>query len=313
MLRSRLLVLPVLAVLSLTACGGDGDDQTEASPAGPEAAALVRTAATDTVLTGSSKFSLTSTTAIGGQDVTLAGEGSYDYDTRSGQLVFEVPGADGTAAGGGTIEQRIIGPDLYLTLPQMPGVFYRLKVAEVAGTSLGNSADPTASLTALQIVDEVEEVGTQDVRGVPTTHYRGEYDVSDAIDQAQGAAKTVLRSSLGATSLETVPFDAYLDDQGRLVRFEQVLELPGGAQTGGDPLTSRTVLELFDFGSAVVVAAPPAATVRDGAPLLAAIRAAIPQPSAAPSGSPTPASTLAPAPSPSPASPAASPSATAGA
>lgn len=296
MLRPRLLVLPALAAVALTACAADPEP--DAGPSGTELAAQVRTAATDTASTGSSKLSLSSTTAIGGQDVTLQGEGAFDYAARNGQLTFAVPGSDGTAAGGGTIEQRIIGPDLYLTLPQQPGVFYRLKVLEVAGTSLGSSADPTASLTALQTVESVDRVGTEQVRGVQATRYEGEYDASDAIDRAQGAAKQVLLATLSATSRETVPFSVFLDGEGRLVRFEQEIELPATPQTGGEVLTSRTVLELFDFGTAVVVTPPAAAKVRDGAPLLAALRAALPRPT--PSAGPSGAAASSPGPSASP-------------
>ena len=303
-LPARGLTALALTALALTACSGDdGADVQAGASRGPDASGLVQAAATGSTQVGSSKFSLTSTTAIGGQDVTFAGEGAFDYAKKTGQLSFAVPGADGSADGGGRIEQRIIGPDLYLTLPQQAGVFYRLKVADVAGTSLGASTDPTAPLQALKGASGVEEVGTETVRGVETTHYAGTYDVAEAIAAASGPSKAVLSSTLGSTTLEDVPFDVYLDGEGRLVKFEQELELPATPQTGGDVLTSRTVLELFDFDTVVTVTAPPAAKVRDGAPLLAALRAALPA-SPKPSGAASPAPAGSPAPAASPASPA---------
>lgn len=294
-MRRHRLVLPVLAALALTACSGDGS-QPQAGPssaggAAPDARAAeaVKAAARDTTATGSSKFELSSTTAIGGQDVTFAGRGAFDYDDGTGQLSFQVPGAGGAASGGGSIEERVVGPDLFLTLPQMPGTFYRLKVADVAGTSLGSSTDPTASLAALLGVAAVRQVGTEQVRGVEATHYQGTYDVRAAIAGAPAGTKEVLEQTLGSTSLQQVPFDAFLDPEGRLVKFEQELELAATAQTGGQKVTSRTVLELFEFGTVVTVKAPPASSVKDGAPLLAALRAAEPrsqggrEPSASPS------------------------------
>ena len=281
-LRSRLLVLPALAALALTGCSGNDSPAPQAAANSAAAAtevALVRTAAQSTAETGSSKFALTSTTAIGGQDVTFSGEGAFDYSAKTGQLIFKVPGQGG-AATGGSIEQRIIGPDLYLTLPQTPGTFYRLKVADVAGTSLGGSTDPIASLRALEGVAKVSKVGEEQVRGVQATHYRGTYDVKQAIALATGAAKTVLESMLGASAMQQVPFDAFLDGEGRIVRFEQQIELAASAATRGQTLTSRTVLELFDFGTTVAVVAPPAAKVKDGAPLLAALKASAPRPTA---------------------------------
>ncbi len=317
MLRHR-LVPPVLAVLALTACSSaDGTAAPQAVQQDGAAAEVVSKAASATATSGTSKFALTSTTSIGSQDVTFSGEGAFDYDGGAGQLTFEVPGADGSPSGGGTIEERIIGPDLFLTIPQMPGTFYKLKVADVAGTSIGGSTDPTSSLKALQGLEGVKEVGTEQLRGVQATHYEGTYDVQAAIDAATGGAKAVLEQTLGASTLERVPFDAFVDGEGRIVKLEQELALPGSAQTGGQAVTSRTVLELFDFGAEVTVAAPPATAVKDGAPLLAALRAAVPEgegdqapaPSAAP-GVPSPGTPPAASPSPAaPAPPTAAPSA----
>ncbi|MBC7375323.1 MAG: hypothetical protein H7323_15145 [Frankiales bacterium] len=290
-LRSRVIILPALAALALTGCSGTDSPAPQAAASSDAAAvSLVQTAAQSTAETGSSKFALTSTTAIGGQNVTFSGEGAFDYTAKTGQLMFKVPGQGRSA--GGTIEQRIVGPDLYLTLPQTPGTFYRLKVADVAGTSLGGSTDPIASLRALEGVSAVSKVGDEQVRGVQTTHFRGSYDVAQAIAKATGAAKTVLESTLGASSLKQVPFDAFLDGQGRIVRFEQQIELPASAATRGQALTSKTVLELFDFGTTVKVVAPPAAKVKDGAPLLAALRSSAPKPAASQPAASQPAASL---------------------
>lgn len=287
---ARSLSALALGTALLAGCGGAGDEAADRKEAAPKADVLVAAAAAKSNGTGSSKISLMSTTQIGGQEVTFAGDGAYDYTKKIGQFAFGVPGADG--AGGGSIEQRIIGDDLYLTLPQQPGTFFRLKVSEVAGTSLGGSVDPTASLTALQAISDVREVGEQDVRGVQTTHYEGEYDIAKAVEQAQGVAKTVISASLRGAKVDKVPFDAYLDDEGRLVKFSQLLELPATAATGGAPVTSETTIELYDFGATVTVVPPPAASVKDGAPLLAALRSAMPQasPTAAPKAPPAPAS-----------------------
>lgn len=265
---SRLSAL-VLGAALLTGCSGS---DAPAAPAGPAADVLVKAAAAKSSGAGSSKISVLSTTEGAGRSVVSSGEGAYDYAKKTGQLAFSVPGADGQAATGGTIEERIVGEDLYLSLPQPAGVFYKLKVADVAGTSLGGSTDPTAPLQALQAVTGVKEVGTEQVRGVEVTHYEGEYDVEQALAAAQGPAKTILQTALRGASIESVPFDAYLDEEGRLVKLVQVIEIPATAATGGAPLRAETTIELYDFGTDVTVAVPPAASVRDGAPLLAALR-----------------------------------------
>ncbi len=275
----RLLSAAALGVTFLAGCAE--------SASGPTPQDIVRSAALETARTGSSRVALTSTTAIGPQTVTFASEGAYDYATNTGQLAFDVPGPGGPGTGG-MIEQRMIANDLFLMLSQQPGVYFKLLVSDVAGTSLGSSTDPTASLQALAGLDNVREVGVESVRGVETTHYTGDYDVAQAIEQAQGAARTTLETTLGRTALPRVPFDAYLDEQRRMVKFMQRLELPPSDRTSGQPLLSSFTLELFDFGTPVTVVPPPAESVRDGAPLLAALQGARPTVSAPP-GAPAPA------------------------
>nr|MDQ3612511.1 hypothetical protein [Actinomycetota bacterium] len=211
----RRLAATALGLILLAGCAE--------APSGPTPQDIVRAAAFETARTGSSRIALTSNRAIGAQTVTYAGEGAYDFATRTGQLDFEVPAPDGQVAAG-SIEQRMIGNDLFFMLPQQAGVYYRLLVSEVAGTSLGSSTDPTAQVQALAGVDNVEEIGVEMVRGVQTRHYTGDYDVAQAIASAEGAARTILETTIGQTGLPRVPFDVYLDDQGRMVKFEQRLE-----------------------------------------------------------------------------------------
>lgn len=296
-MRLRRRLATPLAVLSaaglLAACGGDGGSSE--SSVDEEALRVVRAASGVTAEAGSSKVALTSTTDVGGQVVTFGGKGAFDKEARKGRFTFQLPSGQG-GAGGGTIEQRVLGDKLYLSLPGQQGVFYELAVSDLAGTSLGSNVDPTSPLAALEgVSDDVKEVGTENVRGAQTTHYSGTYDVSEALERVSGLAKDVLEQSIGRSGLESVPFDAYIDEEGRMRRFEQELTLTASEEAGGQRVTARTVLELFDFGTEVEVEAPPAAQVRDGAPLLAALRqqesgGATPAPTggAAPTGSATP-------------------------
>lgn len=277
-----------LGALLLGGCTGSGGER-QAQPSAP-LDELVEAAAAASAASTSSRITLTNETTSGQQQVVLVGEGAYAHAAREGRLVFTVPGAGGGPSSGGTIEERLLGDQLYLSLPQPQGVFYALRLADVAGTSLGSSAVPTASLQALQEVTGVEEAGRVEVRGVEATRYRGELDVEQAIAGATGAAQQVLEATLRPTTLDTLPFEAYVDGEGRLVKLVQSLDVPAGPATGGRAVTSRSTLELYDFGAPVDVAAPPSASVRDGAPLLAALRGAAPtSPPASPSPSGSPA------------------------
>ena len=292
-LRRRLLLL-ALAALSLAACGTDSPQAVppSPSPSGPALEQVVRAAAAETAALATSKFRIETTAVTAGLQVTVRGEGAYDTRRGTGQLRFDIPGADGSTAGGGSVEQRIVGADLYLTLPQQPDTFFRLPVTGLGTTSFGSSADPVASLRALVGLRDVVEVGRMQVQGVEATQYTGTYDVAGALDAVEGQARVVLEAMLRSTDQSVVVFAAYVDDEGRLIRLEQELELAGATAL-------RSVLEFYDFGTIVIVTAPPPDKVRDGAPLLAALSSVLPAPLPAPPPPPPP-PPAAPAPAPSP-------------
>lgn len=280
--------LPALAVALALLVGCTSDPRAEPvaapSPSGPPAEALVREAAFVTDDEGASRYALTTATTVNGAEVVFAGEGIYDWAADTGQTTYDTPV--------GKVLQRLVGADLFLALPQQPGVYFKLRTADVASSPVGGTVDPTAQLHTLAAVAEAERVGEEEVRGELTTHYRGSYDVARALRGARGLQGAALRSSLGAaaTAVTQAPYDVFLDDQGRLRRLIQTIEVPSAA---GPPMSVTTTLELFDFGIEVKVMSPPGAKQRDGAPLLAALRKALPPPSPRATASP-PASSPAP-------------------
>lgn len=235
--------------------------------AGGDAAARVRAAGRLTSGTGSSRLALTSTSVVQGRTVAFEGAGAFDYGTHTGTLDLRVGGA--AAGQGSTISERITGGVLYLTLPTAPGQFYRLRLSDLTGTSLAGSSDPTSTFGTLAgVQDGVTDEGSVDLRGTRTTHYTGTIDVQKAVDALNGTDKDLATRSLLANGVRTVPFEAYLDDQGRVRKFVQRVSVVAKDQK----VDSTTSVELYDFGTKVVVTPPPAAQVQDGAPLLKALR-----------------------------------------
>lgn len=262
----RPALLPLAAACSLiallSACGGSDGAPGGGGDLAP--AAAVRAAAETS---GTSKFALTSETVVTGKPLQVTGAGAFDHGSKEGTLTLTLPA--------GTVDQRVVDDSVYLALSQQPGVFYELSLAEVQGTSLGGSTDPSASYAALAAAgDDVEEVGEEQLRGAGTTHYRGTLDVQEALATLKGSAKQVAEATLGRAGKDELPFDAWIDDEGRLRKYVQELEVPAGPTTGGQPVQSTTTLELYDFGTEVDVEVPPAAQIRDGAPLLRALRGA---------------------------------------
>ena len=284
--RLTALLVAGAFVALVTGCAPDADEsQAEPSPSGPSAVSLLRAAAAATELQGSARYVLSTATRINDQDVVISGEGVYDWKALKGRTTYVIPV--------GKVEQRLLGGTLFFVLPQQTGVFFSIPTAQVALTPLGGTVSPTAQLAALAEVTEAEVVGDQEVRDVATTRYRGSYDVPAALQRAQGVQRHALRSSLGAAvDLPQMPFEAFLDEDGLLRRLSQTVEVPASPATNGQVLTVTTTLELYEFGLDVVVPGPPAEAIRDGAPLLVALRSALPTPTPAPvpppSGPPAP-------------------------
>jgi hypothetical protein len=273
--------LLLVALVPLSACSGS-DATTSAGTAGSSASgspgasastgtgtgaavvASVREAAKQSTQAGSSRFALRNATVVQGQTIAVTGSGAFDYARHEGTLALTLPG--------GSVEQRVVGGKVYLALSQQPGTFYALTLDQVQGTSLGASSDPSASFASLSAAsDDVRAVGQERLRDAVTTHYRGTVDVKKALAQSTGAARQVAQATLARSGLARLPFDAWVDDEGRLRKYVQRSEVPASDATGGRPVQSTTTLELFDYGVDVAVTAPPAASVKDGAPLLAAL------------------------------------------
>lgn len=259
----RVSLIPVVALALVAGCGGAGKSS---GSTGGSYADQIRSAAVKASSTGSSKLALTSTTMVQGQAVTFNGAGAFDYTKKTGTIDLHV---GGLGSKGATIAERITGGDLYLALPMTPNSFYKLKLADLSGTSLAAGSDPTSSFGSLAgVTDSVTKVGTEQLRGEQTTHYKGTVDVQKAVASLTGVAKDLVLKSLVANGVTTLPFDAYLDGQGRLRKFMQHVVLT----VKGQQTDSTTTVELYDFGTKVDVTAPPASQVKDGAPLLAALK-----------------------------------------
>lgn len=258
----RAAVAATALAVVMTGCGGSSGGADRLAPQAALAAAVEQTQEVD-----SYRYSLTSTTKASGQVIEVNGSGVTRSDGSAGEMTFTLP------LGAGEVRQRIVDDVLYMELPQQPGVFYELQVSDLVDTSLAGSTDPTAGLKALRDVSgDVTEVGREEVRGEQTTRYSGTMDARQALEALQGPLRELLEQVLTDSDAEAVPFDAWIDDEGRIRRLDQTLslELPQ-MQDESVEVTSR--LEMYDFGVDVQVEAPPADAVRDGQPLLDSLRA----------------------------------------
>ena len=213
----RTLALIALFVSALPlACGG------ESHALSPRAA--VAQAATETADAGSARVSFTGTmSGIPGGPFTIKGDGAFDGGR--GRMTLDMSDFAGATGGalGGEMEMVMDGLLLYMKFPaelaaQLPGGKSWIKFdLKEAGEELGinfedlmqfRQADPTQSLRyLLGAGDDFEEVGSEEVRGVETTHYRGTVDLRKVIDQLPADQRESFEHVLELADADQLPFE----------------------------------------------------------------------------------------------------------
>jgi hypothetical protein len=92
--------------------------------------------------------------------------------------------------------------------------------------------DPTQALGYLKGAADVELVGPDSIDGMETTHYRGTVDLEKAVAEVQAGAREEVRQAIEEFGRTTLPFDVWLDDEGRLRRMTySITSAPGAPQS----------------------------------------------------------------------------------
>ncbi|MCX4747410.1 hypothetical protein OG455_18085 [Kitasatospora sp. NBC_01287] len=277
--RSARLLGPVAATAllaaALTACGGASGGSTDTSGAGaasPVADKLaddpltaVRNAADITGRTGSVQAATQLTTESGEKKAAFTGSGGYDFAKRIGRLEVQVP--PGAATTGKVVE--VVEPGIVFLQnsgAKVPaGKWVELDVRQLAdGNLISNGAtDPATAAAALRGVQQASVVGDETVGGVPLKHYQGTLDLAKAANATGGQAANGLRMAAGTFTVKAIPFEAWLDSQGRLNKVVEVFSFAGiaGSKDPKDQVKVTSSVAYSGFGRPVQAAEPAAADV----------------------------------------------------
>ncbi|MFJ2897923.1 hypothetical protein ACIO87_23905 [Streptomyces sp. NPDC087218] len=206
---------------------------------------------------GSAEVRTAMETAAGGTRVTIRGRGVYDFRHRTGRLTVVLPeGAAGAAEHRPVTE--LLAPGALYMMNRGAGVpsdkWVRIDTTSLADGNLvtGGATDPMAAAELLRGADRVTYVGRAVLDGVPVRHYRGTTDLGRAAREAAPESRGALRAAAKGFRRDTVRFDAYLDDQGRL---RKVRHRFGFADEGPAVEVVSTTL-LYGFGVPVSVRLP---------------------------------------------------------
>lgn len=278
MARRSLLVVVVAAALA-AGCGSKGSQTTGSTPAPPnQGNAVLVNAASATRKVGSARVTMDITTPSPSGTLTMHGTGAFAFHGRpAGEMQLSVAAPGGTST---SIDERIVGTVIYMRSPilsrEIPGSkpwieFDLQKIGKKMGINFGalmnssTTSDPTQSLAYLQAAsNSIQNLGTESVGGVTTTHYHAVVDMRKAmkvmVARAPRPDKAAVRSTyqnlLAQTGITTYPMDVWVDGQG-LVR-KMHLQMPV-ATSGGESMDMT--MQLSDFGAPVNVSPPPASQV----------------------------------------------------
>jgi hypothetical protein len=201
---------------------------------------------------------------------TMHGVGLYDFGKQNGTIDLTL--------GTGALEEVLTPAALYMRSATPPAAAGKEAApAKAAWTRVDSEKSSDGNLVSGGVINPalafamlaaaqpgVKTVGQDQVRGVPVAHYQGTLDLQQAATapdpagvrpEDAAAVKKALANAARAFATTKVPFDAYLDEQGRLRRFVAVFSFAMPTQPKSvAQVTAAT--ELFGFGTPVAVTVP---------------------------------------------------------
>jgi hypothetical protein len=205
-----------------------------------------------------------------GEDAEMTGSGVMDMRGQRGEFTYQIAGQEMRQ-----VMDRFV---MYMQSPQLePALddgkeWAKLdleKSSRELGFDLGavqqpGSSDPRQTFSQLKAVSgEIEKVGTDDVRGVETTHYSADVEIDklhEAIPPARrAAARRSVQRMKELTGLDDYPLDVWIDDDDLVRRMRFQMDMKVGGQDVGFDMS----MDFFDYGTRVRIETPPDEEVQD--------------------------------------------------
>jgi hypothetical protein len=248
----KVLLLSFTCLLLGTACGK-----------GADAVGLIRNSGARAVSAKTAKIAMSVTSNAGGRSVSLDGSGAADFAEKAVQFSFdfgkmfaELGGAIPTGTPT-TFDFVFARGSMYFKAPpgakvNTPWLKVELKDLSSVSGSQSFSSDPRGFLDALKGVSgEIKKSGTEKVRGVDTTVYKGTIDIQKALAQAPIAQREQLDALLKQYGANKLPVTVWVADDGLVYRMliHQTIQQLG---------TADVKIEFYDYGKPVTVQIPSA-------------------------------------------------------
>ncbi|MFD9425179.1 MULTISPECIES: hypothetical protein [unclassified Streptomyces] len=263
--------LAVAGVMAVAAgCAGGGGGGSGGAGAGgavsAERPAVVLGQAADVLAeAGGAETRTSMETAVGGTRVTIRGQGTYDFRRQLGQIKVVLPKDAAGADGHRPIIELLAPGALYMKhrgagVPDDKWVRVDTTALEDGNLVTGGVTDPMAAAELLRGAREVTYRGRTELAGVAVRHYRGVADLARAALAASPLSRGALAAAAKGFSRDAVPFDAYLDDEGRLRKVRHRFSFAAE----GPAVSVISTMLLYGFGATVTVTLPDDAHIYTG-------------------------------------------------
>lgn len=235
----------------------------------------VAQAANVTTDAGTAEFGISGNVSAGGQSIPLNGNGAVDMKNQRIRMSMSFP-----VPGFGSMQTDALfdGDALYMHLPEalaqripLGKSWMKIDIAALAKSSgvdmkqltRGAQGNPADLLQTLKAVGNSRKIGSENIRGVATTHYRATIDPKKALDRIPDKqSASTLNQMLSTSGLRSIPIDVWIDRAGRVRRESMKFSAAGTSMD--------MTVEFTRFGVAVDTTPPPADQVLDAGKLLGA-------------------------------------------
>ena len=181
--------------------------------------------------------------------------------TMAGQARFSDAGVEMKAASTGAqaMEMILVGQAMYMKSPDLGTGDKWLKI-DLSDTDsifgmIGKATDPEVMFKAMEAPKKLELVGSEDVDGVETNHYRITLDPAQYLDAMDFPA------AMADMLPKEMVTEMWVDADNLPRKFAQTMEVP--AVGGGQATSSTTEGTYSDFGADVEIEEPPASEVTE--------------------------------------------------
>lgn len=195
-------------------------------------------------------FAFETTSETGGQTQTMSGTARFSDEGVEMQA---------TGSGAQGMDMILLGQVMYMKSPDLGTGDKWLKIDLSDPDSLfgmiGKATDPEVMFKAMETPRKLELVGSEEVDGVETNHYR------ITLDPTQYVKAMEFPAAMADMLPEELVTEMWVDADDLPRKFTQTTEIKG--MGGGQPATSTTEGTYSDFGIDVEIEEPPASEVTE--------------------------------------------------